>query len=224
MKTVVVSLGGSLVAPDSVDVEFLKQLITFLKARKNTRFILVVGGGRPARTYQDAARQFGASAVDLDWVGVRATYLNAELVRAALGADAYPSLVTDPSKPPKSSKRFIVCSGWKPGWSTDYDAVLLATKYKTSMVVNLSNIDAVYDRDPRQSVAAKQFFHLTWKDYLEMVGGTWEPGKNCPFDPVASKLAQQKKITVVICNGRNLGNFARVLNGKPFVGTTLATR
>lgn len=222
MQAVVISLGGSLVAPDGVDVGFLRELLHCLRIRKNTQFILVVGGGRPARTYQDAAREFGASNTDLDWVGIRATYLNAELVRTALGTDAHPEIVTNPSKPPKTKKQFVICSGWKPGWSTDYDAVLLATKYKTTTVINLSNIDAVFDRDPRTSVAAQQFPTLSWTNYLKMVGTTWEPGKNCPFDPIASKLAKQKKITVIIANGRNVVNLNAILDGKVFAGTTLS--
>ena len=193
MRTVILSVGGSIVAPDGVDTSYVRSLLDLLTGISNTRFVLVVGGGRPARTYQEAGRQLQATAIDLDWIGIRATYLNAELVRAALGKQAYASIVTDPSKPPKFSQRFLVCSGWKPGWSTDYDAVLLATKFKTNTVVNLSNIDVVYDKDPRTSVAAKQFSALSWKDYLGMIGTKWEPGKNCPFDPIASKLAKSEE-------------------------------
>jgi uridylate kinase len=221
MKTVVVSLGGSLVAPNGVDTDFLREFLVLLREQKNTQFVIVVGGGRPAREYQAAAKAFGASSTDLDWVGIRATYLNAELVRASLGASAYAHVITDPTKPPRSNKKFLVACGWKPGRSTDYDAVLLATKYNTTCVLNLSNIDWVYDADPRIQPGAKKYTALSWKTYQSMIGTTWDPGKNCPFDPVASSLARKHRIRVIICNGRNGRNVRRVLNEEPFDGTTL---
>ena len=57
----VVSLGGSIVAPDGVDVDFLKAFTgivgEFLEKDEKRRFIFVVGGGGPARAWQNAYRK-----------------------------------------------------------------------------------------------------------------------------------------------------------------------
>jgi len=56
-KTIVISLGGSIIVPGRIQVEFLKKfkefILKFLK--QNYRFVVVVGGGAIARQYQDAA-------------------------------------------------------------------------------------------------------------------------------------------------------------------------
>ena len=56
----VISLGGSIVAPDGVDEQFLKDFVelirSFIEADENRRFIFVVGGGGPARVWQRAYR------------------------------------------------------------------------------------------------------------------------------------------------------------------------
>ena len=56
MITKVLSVGGSIIAPDKPDVSLLKNFtsmaISWLKANEDSRLILVAGGGGPARTYQ----------------------------------------------------------------------------------------------------------------------------------------------------------------------------
>ena len=54
-----------------------------------------------------------------------------------------------------------------------------------------------------------------------MVGDHWVPGMNAPFDPVASKLAQDLEVTVKILSGNNFENLALALDGQPFEGTTI---
>lgn len=223
METVVLSLGGSLVAPNGVDVSFVKRFCAFLKKQTGYRFVIVIGGGKPARVYQDAARALGVkSNSDLDWVGIRATYLNAELVRSHLGKLAHNAVVTDPTKSLSTKKQFVIACGWKPGRSTDYVAVELAKTLGATRVINLSNVACVCDKDPKQHDGAKCLSHLTWREYLNLVGRKWTPGMNSPFDPVAAKAAQTGKLAVFIADGSNLANLKKILNGKPFAGTLIA--
>jgi uridylate kinase len=220
-ETVVLSVGGSLVAPNSIDTAFLKQFITLIAQHKEKRFILVVGGGAVCRTYQSAAKELvQPTNTDLDWIGVMATRMNAELLRVAFGAHAYHTVITDPRQAVRTSKQVIVASGWKPGWSSDYIAVLLATKYKAKTVLNLSNIDYVYDKDPKLP-GAKPYEQLSWNAFQKIVGTKWNPGANTPFDPIATKSAAKLRLRVVILNGRNIENLKKILAGKPFVGTTI---
>ena len=54
-----------------------------------------------------------------------------------------------------------------------------------------------------------------------MVGTEWEPGKNVPFDPVASLRAKKTGIQVICAGGSDLDNLDNILNDRPFKGTTI---
>ena len=95
-----------------------------------------------------------------------------------------------------------MASGWKPGRSTDFDAVLLAKGCGAKTVVNLSNIDYVYDRDPRVNPGAKKFEKINWNDFRKIVGSKWSPGANVPFDPLAAKEAQKLGLSVFLPKAR----------------------
>lgn len=228
MKTTVLSLGGSIVAPEKVDVEFLTRfkasIAGYLEERKDARLILTVGGGAPARIYQEAARKISpsSSAEELDWLGIRATHLNGALVRAVFSEYVENELVTDPTGDFSFDGRILVAAGWKPGFSTDTDAVYLARKFGAKTVVNLSNIKKVYTDDPRKNPDAKPLDHISWDDFIAMVGKTWTPGKNTPFDPIASQIARKEGMSVICMDGRNIENLMAMLSDMPFEGTTIS--
>jgi uridylate kinase len=221
----VISLGGSLIAPDSgIDLDFLAEFKKLLEGRvKNgERFVVVCGGGSVARNYQQVAAALAPeSSADLDWLGIMATRLNASLVRLAFGKLAPLPVVTDPSKPPKRKVPVLVASGWKPGWSTDYCAALLASKLGAKTIINLSNITYVYSADPKKDPQAQALESVSWPDFQKIVGRKWSPGMNLPFDPIASALGAKTGLIVKVVNGRSLKDAAAAIAGKPFRGTTI---
>ena len=115
----------------------------------------------------------------------------------------------------------MAAAGWRPGFSTDYDAIILAKYMNIKQVINLSNIDFVYDKDPKKFPDAKKIEKISWKDFRKIVGDKWDPGMNAPFDPIASKIAQEENIEVAIMNGKDLTNLENYLNGKEFKGTVI---
>ena len=223
----VISLGGSIVAPDLVDENFLgkfKALIEeLLSADDKRRFILVVGGGAPARNWQKAYRNLCPSPLDdqADWIGIMATRLNAQLVRACLGEWCTQDVVYDPTQVEPLMGRVLVASGWKPGFSSDYDAVLLAERFQANAVINLSNIEKVYTADPKKDPNAKPIDSISWADFCSLVGDEWVPGKNLPFDPIASKHAAKIGLKVICAAGNDLSNLKNILLGQPFAGTVI---
>ncbi len=226
-KTVVISLGGSIVVPEDgrVDHLFLKKFkeIILKNIRKGTRFIIVVGGGRTCRVYQGAAKKVGKmTPEDMDWIGVHSTRLNAHLLRTIFRAWAHPRINKNPSKIEKFDEPILIGAGWKPGWSTDYDAVKLAIGYGATEVINLSNIDYVFDKDPRKHKDAKKIKETSWKEFVKIVGDKWIPGANLPFDPIASRLAKKNGLTVAVMNGKNLNNLEKYLAGGKFRGTIIS--
>ncbi len=232
-STTVVSLGGSLIASDNGDAEFLKSFYSILKRRLDAdasrRFILVTGGGAIARenqrTYLSVRGSDKARTDSQDWIGIAATKNNAELVRRIFEDYCHNDVLNDPEKLEDFDGQVLLASGWKPGRSTDYVAVAVASRIKADKVINLTNIAQVYSDDPRTNPAARALSEISWKDYRSIVGDEWSPGKNTPFDPVASKLAQENGITVLIVKGSDresdLKNLESALDGGPFFGTTI---
>lgn len=224
-STIVISLGGSLVVPkDGIDTVFLKGFAALVKrqARKGGRFVIICGGGATAREYQQAAgRVTRLTRDDLDWLGIHATRLNAHLMRTVLRTIAHPRIITDPREDMPYRRPVVIGAGWRPGCSTDYDAVLLAARYGTDTLINLSNISHVFDKDPRRHADAVAMPTLSWKDYRRRFGASWHPGLSSPFDPVASKEAERMKLKVIIADGRHLANLGRILDGRTFEGTVI---
>ena len=222
-RTIILSLGGSLIAPEKIDIDFLgkfkKTIDKFVK--RNYKFVIVCGGGSIARKFQKAASgKKNITHRDLDWLGIYATMINANFVKQVFGEMAESKIIQNPTKKISSNKKIILASGWKPGWSTDYDAVLLAKNLKAKTVINMSNVDYVYSKDPKQHKDAKKIRNICWKDYRQMVGNKWTAGLNAPFDPIAAKEAEKSGIKVIVI-GKNLENLENLLNNKKFNGTVI---
>lgn len=225
-ETYVLSVGGSIIVPGKINTRFLKEFIALVKRRvkKGARFILVTGGGVVARDYNAALKEISKPApADLDWLGIAATKLNANLVKFAFGDLASPQIVHDPTGPIKFAKPVLVVSGWKPGRSSDYEAVVLAKRFGASAIINMSNIDYVYDKDPRKFKNAKKLSLVDWDTFQKIVGTKWVPGANVPFDPTATIYAKKNRQKVIILNGNKLANLEGALSGKGnFKGTVIA--
>jgi uridylate kinase len=220
----VISLGGSLLVPREIDVKFLKKFKSIIEReiKLGKKFIIIVGGGKTARNYQNAAKALTkVSNEDLDWLGIHATRINAHLLLTIFRKYAYYRIIKNPKEKVEFKEKILVAAGWKPGFSTDYDAVLLAKTYGSDTIINLTNVDYVYDKDPNKFKDAKPFKEISWKDYLKLIDQKWTPGMSAPFDPVASRLAQKLKIKVVILNGKKLKNLKNYLENIKFKGTLI---
>ncbi|MBI9107984.1 MAG: UMP kinase [Spirochaetales bacterium] len=223
----VISLGGSIIAPDKVDTDFIKkfhnEITRYLDKDPNRKLIFVTGGGGPARQYQRAYREISADAdSDLqDWIGIMATRLNAQLIKGIFGKLCENPVVTDPTKPGSFDGRIMVAAGWKPGWSTDFDAVVLAECFGGDTVINLSNVSKVYSADPNTDPDAVALDRMSWDELKALVGDKWVPGKNVPFDPVATAKAAELKLTVITAAGRDIDNLSKLLEGAEFTGTII---
>lgn len=223
-EIIVISLGGSLIIPDKIDVDFLKSFKALILEHvlKGKKFVITTGGGKICRRYQDAAKEIvDPSNTDLDWIGIASLKLNAELLRVVFGEYAYEKVVNNLSENFSFSESIVIGAAYKPGHSTDYDAVLAAKTVGAKKIINLSNIDYAYDKDPNKYPDAKKIESISWSDYRILIPKEWNPGLSTPFDPVASKMAEEEKIEVAILNGKNISNLAKYLNGENFIGTKI---
>ena len=225
----VISLGGSIIAPESADSAFLRDFTEIIRGLLqedgSRRFIFVVGGGGPARAWQNAYREVAGGAFiddEADWIGIMATRLNAQLVKALMAEWCDRAVVTDPTQAEPLTGKVLVAAGWKPGFSSDNDAVLLAERFGAKTVVNLSNIEKIYTGDPKKDPSARPLDSVSWADFRSIVGDEWVPGKNVPFDPVASRRASQIGLRVICAAGRDLDNLKNIIRGEKFTGTTIS--
>jgi uridylate kinase len=223
-EPIVISLGGSLIVPDQIDVNFLKEFKELILAQveKGKKFVIVTGGGKVCRRYQDVAKEISTPTPDdLDWIGIASLKLNAELVRVMLGECAHDRVVSNLSEGLSFGKPVIIGSAYEPGQSTDWGAVMAAENIGSKKVINLSNTDYVYDSDPKINPNAKKFEEISWKDYRNLIPKDWNPGLNSPFDPIASKKADDLGIEVSFISGSDLENLNNCIENLPFIGTTI---
>ncbi len=223
-KKVILSLGGSIVVPQLPDPDYVTGLVSLVKeyVTKGYKFIIIVGGGKTCRNYQSALKEIREVSVeDLDWLGIYSTVFNAHFVRLSFGNDAYETVVQDPGDLKTIDENIIIGAGWKPGCSTDFDAILSAEESGATSIINLSNIDYAYDKDPKKFNDAVPIHEIKWSEFRKILPIEWDPGLNAPFDPIAAKKAEELGIEVVIMNGNNLENLKKYLEGEEFVGTKI---
>ncbi|MFH1030459.1 MAG: UMP kinase [bacterium] len=223
--TTIISLGGSIIVPYQINVEFLKNFkkLILKKVGDGRRFFMITGGGNTCRLYIKGAKEISRlTRDDLDWLGIHSTVLNAHLLRTIFRKTSYKRIINDPrDMKDKFAEKIIIASGWAPGWSTDFISVRIAEKYKIKKIINISNIDYVYNKDPKKFEDAKPLEKICWKNFRKIVGNIWHPGLNMPFDPIASKSAQENKMEVNIINGGNIKNLEKCIDGEPFEGTII---
>lgn len=219
----VISLGGSLIVPKEIDHKFLKQFKKIIEnyTKKGNKVIIVCGGGHTCRKYYKAAKKITKIKQNqLDWVGVMATRINAELIRVIFNNKVNKKVGYD-SKKKYNFKRIQIIGGDKPGGSSDLDAVELAKTHKAAEIVNLTDVSYVYNKNPKQYKNAKPIKKISWKDYKKVIGGKWIPGSHTPFDPIASKKAMQYKLKVIIAKGKDLNNLKKILYNKQKIKATI---
>jgi uridylate kinase len=226
-KKVIISLGGSLIAPNGVDIAYLQAFRKFIfdHIELGFSFVIITGGGGPAREYIESATAILDNDLtndDKDWLGIHATRFNGHLLRTIFRSIAQVNLITNPEVGKINlKKKVVVGAGWKPGWSTDFVANKIAQRYEIPVVINLSNVKQVYTADPKKDPTAQAIEDMSWPDFRKIVGEEWIPGMNVPYDPIAARLADSTNTTVLVMDGKNLDNLRNCFEGKEFMGTML---
>lgn len=222
---VIISVGGSLIVPQDIDTQFLSSFKALILefVSKGFRFVIITGGGKTARRYQDAGNTVTPlSKEDRDWLGIHSTRLNAHLMRSIFVDAAYPIIITNPYEDIDFKESVLIAAGWRPGCSTDFDAVLLAKSLNAKKLINLSNIDYVYTGDPRTDKNAKPIETISWTDFKKLIPEEWDPGLSSPFDPVATREAEKMDMEVAIINGLELDRLRKYLENEEFIGTRIS--
>jgi len=225
MKKVVISLGGSILIP-SLENHTIREYVPVLQkiARKHRLFV-VVGGGGEARRYINITRDLGIDEGTSDEIGILITRLNATMLIAALGEDAYPKVAESHAEAKKFSEhgKIVVMGGITPGQTTDAVAAVLAERVGAAVFINATSVDGIYTEDPKKNPAATRFDTITPQQLLEIVGKTaLGAGSNNVLDIVAARVVERSKIPLVVLDGRDPKNLSEaILKGK-FRGTVVS--
>jgi uridylate kinase len=217
MKTLVISLGGSVLVPDLGNHRIREYSRVLQKIGEKHRIFIVTGGGGEARRYIDAARASGADEGTADEIGIMVTRLNAYLLIAGLGRAAYPDVARDQTEAMAyaESGKIVVMGGVTPAQTTDAVAAVLAERTSADLLVNLTSVDAIYSADPKTDPQAKRYSHLTPARLAEIVGNTdLRAGSNHVLDPVAVRIIGRSRIPLVVIDGRKPDNlYEAVMQG-----------
>lgn len=225
MMRIVFSYGGSILAPQDEDEDFVGEVAGLLSGLAGEHELaVVVGGGVPARKAIAKARKEGVSSpARLDWVGIRETRRNAGKLIKALGDAAQASIAESVMQAGESfGEGILVMGGTEPGHSTDAVAALLADWIEADLIVNASNIDYIYDRNPKEYDDAKPLESITAKKLVEMVAQMASgAGEYALIDLLAAKIIQRTGIKTIVLDGRDLENIRNAVEGKEFRGTVI---
>lgn len=221
----VVSIGGSLIVnesgPDAEKIRVIADTISSLHSA-GKRFVLVVGGGRTARSYVEAMRSAGANNFELDLLGIHITRANAMLVANAIPS-CHKEVLIDilRAKEILDSGKIPVFGGLMPFFTTDSVAALLA-EYLGGTFVNLTDVDGIYDSNPAENPGAKRFDEIGYSKLVSLIVAQGSmPGQNVVLDLACCLILQRSRITGVVLNGSDMTNFSNYVNGYSFTGTVI---
>jgi uridylate kinase len=222
MKTVVVSIGGSVVLSDEADVLFLKKLTAlFKKLSKEYKLFVIVGGGKIARRYIQLGRELGFDEDTLDLIGIDVTRVNARIITNLLGV-SNKEIPNTTDEAMKLDKPIVVMGGTDPKHSTDLVGAELAEKTHAVRFVNATNVDGIYDKDPSKYKDARQLKEISIDHLITQYGTKWGvAGKNIFMDEPALEIIKRAKLTTYIVNGKRLDQLEKALDGQSFNGTII---
>jgi uridylate kinase len=224
MNRIVIKLSGSLFSENAAKTSLQKYATMFKSISRKTQLVVVAGGGQIARHYINVARSFGVDEASLDELGIEVSRLNAQLLVYALGKQAHPHI-------PKNLKevveavdtgKIVVTGGLHPGQSTNATSVQIAEKINASMFVNATDVDGVYDADPKTHKNAKLLKTVKLRNLRSMlVHESTMAGAYDLMDIVALKVIERSRIPTRVIKA-DVNAIKRAIKGAD-VGTKIIT-
>jgi len=223
---VTLCIGGSVLAPSGLDVEFTKKLAGIVRrlVQEGHEVSIVVGGGAPARMYIEAGQRLLFPSVKLDEFGIAVTRLNAKFLALALGdiCEREPLETIEEAFFVLASGKVPLMGGTTPGQTTDAVAAMLASSLGSELLIFVTDVDGIYDKDPKHHPDARKIREMKTVDLLNLFGKTKiSPGINVVIDPVAAKLIHLHKLKCIVIGKEEIDNLPSILSGGPHAGTTI---
>lgn len=222
MKSIVISIGGSVILSEENNVSYLDKLALLLKKiSKQHRLFIVVGGGNVARKYIKLGRELGFDELTLDSLGIDITRVNAKLLTNHL-EESNRDIPNTTEEAKNINKPIVVMGGTNPGHSTDMVGAELAEKIQADLFVIATNVDGIYDKDPNKFSDAKQIGEIIIDQLIQQFGKKWKSaGENMVVDGPALDIIKRAKIRTCVLNGKRLDQLEKALNHLTFDGTKI---
>ena len=189
------------------------------------QLVIVNGGGN---LFRGRDHQDNIDPAQLDYVGMLGTVMNALTLQQELNALNVPSRVMSSLRIDQACEPFIrlraihhlekkyivILAGGtgSPFFTTDSAAALKAGEINADILLKGTNVDGVYDSDPRKNREAVKLPQITFQEAL--VRGL------TVMDATAFALCQSRHIPVVVFDIRDFNNVGRVIKGEK-VGTLI---
>jgi uridylate kinase len=111
-------------------------------------------------------------------------------------------------------KRIVIFAAGtgNPYFTTDTAASLRAMEINAEVIMKATNVDGIFDKDPKKHSDAKFYSELTYMDVLKQ-------GLQV-MDSTAISLCMDNKLPIITFNLNKPGNIARVVRGEK-IGTTV---
>ena len=224
MKKVVISLGGSVIVPDNVDIKYLDSFKKFInKISKGNKIIIITGGGKTARNYIKPLEHEKLDMKSRSLIGIMATRINARLLASIFNIKEIPEKMTD-LKILFKKKSLIICGAldFHPGMTSDGTAADVAKAIKADLLINITNVDGLYNKDPRNFKNAKFISNISFKEFFGMARKIkFKAGQHFVLDSMAANIIMKNKIKTLIVN-KNIGNLNKIFLAKSFKGSVIS--
>ena len=224
-EVVVLSLGGSLIVPNDIDLGFLQKFKKVIKKNsRNHKFIIVCGGGSIARKYISALRKAGLNEEFQSLSGISATRMNARFMNYLFGINPEIGIPHTTETLMKYVKKqdIIFCGAleYKPTQTSDSTAAELAKHFKAPFI-NLTNVPGLYNKNPMEHKDARLILRISWNEFCSMANGNkYKPGQHFVLDQTAAKIIAKEQIPTYIL-GKDLKQLEAVLKYRNFKGTLI---
>lgn len=230
-KNIVIKIGGSLLFNEDkgLDREKIQKFCQiFQKMEYSGTYVIVCGGGKIAREYINAVRSFHGNEALCDTFGIDLSRINSKLLISALQEFAYP-LVPKTMEELSTALLFgkiVVMGGLQPGQSTTSVALEVAEFIEAEELVILTDVEGIYDKDPKKFDDAKLLKSLTYADLQEIIinsSGDKQAtaGEYRIFDAVSLQILKRSKIKTKIMSGKDLKEFEKYWKGEEDIACTL---
>lgn len=190
------------------------------------QMVIVVGGGNIWR-FRDT-KDTDIERTVSDAMGMLATIMNSVALQSALETLEVETRVLSAIDVPQMAEPFIrrralrhlekgrivICAGGtgNPFFTTDSAAALRALELSCDVLLKATNVDGVYDADPRKSPGAKKLTEVTYQEVLEKHLGV--------MDQAAFSLCEEQKLPVVVFNFLKRGSLLKAAKGDK-IGTVV---
>jgi uridylate kinase len=228
---VLLKMSGEALAGDrgyGLDVRVVNKTAQEIKevTALGTRLGIVVGGGNIFRGVAASAR--GMDRIQADYLGMLATLFNAVAMRETLATFKVPAVVLSALPIPALAETYYPQAGraaieqgqvlllaagtGNPFFTTDTAAALRAAELGAQVILKATQVDGVYDDDPRINPQARLYQEMDYDRYLQ--------GRLEVMDATAVSLARENRIPIIVFNGMIKGNLKKIITGGK-VGTII---